>query len=396
MALPSQSARATSSARSHMHRRRRTPFGSVVVLGVAGLLVAGVAWGGWTLIGDRFSGPPAEPDTGRSEARSTEVALGSSFGSSDRQPVVPSRAADGAVRIEMERGVVDQGVKRVETPPPVERESPQQPPKQPTGQPQTPAVHPAIEAAERLIRENDLVGARDRLSAALQDPGAPESIKADMRRRAASLNDDILFSPKLHPREPRTRSYTVASGDSLVRIASREKLLIHHRLIARVNRLARPDMIQQGQRLKLVQGPFHAIVRTGAFRLDLYHGQGSDPKAWLYVRSFPVGLGEGESTPHGRFIVRQNSKLENPAWVNPRTGQRFAADDPMNPIGERWVGLDGLDDAAVHVGYGLHGTIEPDSIGQMRSMGCVRMHEGDIEFVYDLLEEGVSMVIIGP
>ena len=58
-----------------------------------------------------------------------------------------------------------------------------------------------------------------------------------------------------------------------------------------------------------------------------------------------MGLGERNSTPVGIFTVRAGSKLINPAWTNPWTGQHFDRDDPNIPIGERWIGLRGIDEA---------------------------------------------------
>ena len=88
-------------------------------------------------------------------------------------------------------------------------------------------------------------------------------------------------------------------------------------------------------------------------------------------------------------------KLANPAWCNPVTHQRYAADDPANPIGEYWLGLEGLTGEAVgKMGFGIHGTIEPDSIGRNASLGCVRLRPADIAALYTLLVEGGSMVEI--
>ncbi|VAX39224.1 hypothetical protein MNBD_PLANCTO03-764 [hydrothermal vent metagenome] len=36
--------------------------------------------------------------------------------------------------------------------------------------------------------------------------------------------------------------------------------------------------------------------------------------------------------------------------------------------------------------------MEPSSIGQQKSMGCVRMLSGDVELVYEMLVEGISRV----
>jgi len=57
--------------------------------------------------------------------------------------------------------------------------------------------------------------------------------------------------------------------------------------------------------------------------------------------------------------------------------------------------LEGISEAVRDVsGYGIHGTIEPDSIGQQASMGCVRLHRDDVEIIYEVLTEGASTVRI--
>jgi len=110
-----------------------------------------------------------------------------------------------------------------------------------------------------------------------------------------------------------------------------------------------------------------------------------------------VGLGEFGSTPIGSWKVRTNSKLIDPKWVNPRTGEVFQASDPKNPIGERWIGLIGTDaQTSLLEGYGIHGTIAPDSIGREMSMGCVRLDNEDVEWVYELLIDDQSTVQIIP
>ena len=70
-------------------------------------------------------------------------------------------------------------------------------------------------------------------------------------------------------------------------------------------------------------------------------------------------------------------------------------DNPMNPIGERWIGLVGIDEHTKDLsGLGMHGTIDPDSIGTNSSMGCVRMHGEDVSQMYEMLVGGVSTVEI--
>jgi lipoprotein-anchoring transpeptidase ErfK/SrfK len=71
------------------------------------------------------------------------------------------------------------------------------------------------------------------------------------------------------------------------------------------------------------------------------------------------------------------------------------ADDPKNPLGEFWIGLEGVDGNAVgQESYGIHGTIEPDSIGKMASLGCIRMLNDDVAVLYEMLVEGKSIVVV--
>lgn len=258
-------------------------------------------------------------------------------------------------------------------------------------------VEGALDESSTLIASNQLVAARATLSETLGEPGLSASDQQRLRAALMDLNETIVFSPRILPGDTMVEEYRIASGDSLGKIARSRELGTHWKLIQRINGIARPERIRVGQRLKLVRGPFHAIVDKSDYRIDLFHGPPDEPERWLYITSRPVGLGLDDSTPVGRFIVREDSKLENPAWVNPRDpSDRYGRDDPDNPIGEFWVGLDGLGDDAVYVGYGLHGTVEPDSIGSQQSMGCVRMHDDDIALVYELLQEGASIVEIRP
>lgn len=252
------------------------------------------------------------------------------------------------------------------------------------------------EAAERRIRNNEPLDARELLNRALRVGDASEADRRRVREALGRLNEDLVFSPRVYPGDPITDTYTVQSGDALSRITRRMDLAVDHRLLTRINRLANENSIRVGQRLKVVRGPFHAVVTKSDYRLDLYWGPPDEPEDWIFIRSFIVGLGEDDSTPLGEFVVRRNSRLINPGWTNPRTGETFAPDDPENPIGNHWVGLRGVSDSAPLSGYGLHGTIEPESIGQQMSMGCVRMHNEDIELMFELMAEEVSVVRIVP
>ncbi len=312
------------------------------------------------------------------------------------------------------------------TPAPAPGQAPNQPGAQPGSapgmQPATPVQPPSgvqsfLAEAERLQAQNKLVDARATLNKALLNPAAGASDRAAIRKWMSELNQSLVFSPDVAPGDTLSETYSVVSGDNIEKIMKKERLAPDKMLIARVNKMSDPNKLRVGQKLKLVKGPFHAVVVKSAFRIDIYAGDSIAPGAagsassgaadgaepnWLYITSFPVGLGapgaDGKTgTPTGTFIVKAGSKLINPHWVNPRTGEKFDANDPKNPIGERWIGLEGLDDASKKfTGYGVHGTIEPESIGREMSMGCVRLNAADIEVVYDLLTPRVSVVKIIP
>lgn len=257
-------------------------------------------------------------------------------------------------------------------------------------------VRMQVETARRLAAENDPVGARALLSRVLQSPGLSASEAGLVRGELTELNNHLLFGRVVDPADPITEEYEVQAGDSLSRIANRRELATHWKLIQRVNGLSDPSKIRLGQKLKLVRGPFHAVVHKSDFRMDVWHGPPSDPSRWVYIRSFDVGLGEDDGTPVGRFVISAN-KLENPGWVNPRNArERYEPNDPKNPIGEYWLGLDGLGESRNVTGYGIHGTIDPSSVGKNMSMGCVRLRDEDIEVVFELLAERISLVEIVP
>lgn len=221
---------------------------------------------------------------------------------------------------------------------------------------------------------------------------AEERLALDTLER---INARLLFSPEPVQNDPFSRIYLVQPGDSLERIAKRELSGgPDWRFVQRINRIKNPRAIQVNQRLKLPVGTFHAVVHKRDFRMDVFLVNNGDR---VLVASYPVGLGELNSTPEGVAKVRKGSKLIDPEWYNPRTGEYFAAGDPKNPIGDHWIGLASASEGdRLFDGYGIHGTIEPGSIGQSVSMGCVRLLPEHVEVVYEMLTEPESTVEVRP
>lgn len=211
-----------------------------------------------------------------------------------------------------------------------------------------------------------------------------------VRDTLMSVNRELVFSNKVFPGDPLVEQYAIQSGDYIARLAPKWK--VPQQFVVNINNV-NPSKLLVGQKIKFVKGPFHARVVKSDYRMDIFlKDSGGQP---VYVCSFPVGLGEGDSTPLGRWIIEPGRKVKNPGWANPRTGQQYAPDDPTNPIGEYWLALKGTDPATEPIGgYGIHGTIAPESIGNMMSMGCVRLRDADIEQVFNMLQDGESTVEI--
>ena len=87
-------------------------------------------------------------------------------------------------------------------------------------------------------------------------------------------------------------------------------------------------------------------------------------------------------------------KAEWPSWTPPSEMRKRRPDLPAymsggidNPLGAR----------AMYLGsslYRIHGSNEPDTIGQAVSSGCIRMTNEDVEDLYDRVKVGTRVVVI--
>jgi len=216
-------------------------------------------------------------------------------------------------------------------------------------------LDPALEADIRKLRE---------LS---EQYWQMEELRTDVSPELKRLAEKIYFQPSNHY----LPGHEVQPRDQLRVIARNYD--VPWQYLARLNRVE-PEQIRIGETLKVIQGPFHAVVDISDKTLTVHaHG--------YYVCSFPVATGRDSSTPTGEFQVL--NKVENPTWYGPDAV--VSANDPSNPLGEHWIDLGN--------GYGIHGTINPDSIGQAVSNGCVRLRPDDVALVYDLLTNDSKVLI---
>ncbi|MGD0461424.1 MAG: L,D-transpeptidase family protein [Tepidisphaeraceae bacterium] len=254
------------------------------------------------------------------------------------------------------------------------------------------SVSSIISSAQSDIDNGRLLSARAQLNDALQGGELTDDQIASVKTLISQINQTVIFGRHRFADDPYGGTYVVQPGDSLTRIA-----LAHDctwEMIGRINGID-PMHLRAGATIKVIEGPFFAVIDKHKFTMDLYLGGLPGEKSSMYVTTYRVGLGKDDSTPVGTWMVEPHRKLKHPTYYSPRGEGVIPADDPKNPLGGYWIGLSGTEGQAVgKLSYGIHGTVDPDSIGKQSSMGCIRLHTDDIAMVYDMLVEGKSMVVL--
>jgi lipoprotein-anchoring transpeptidase ErfK/SrfK len=104
-----------------------------------------------------------------------------------------------------------------------------------------------------------------------------------------------------------------------------------------------------------------------------------------------VGVGRPGFTWTGIRTVAM--KREWPSWQPPREMlrrrpdlPRFLGGGPENPLGARAMYLGGTL-------YRIHGSNEPNTIGQAVSSGCIRMTNDDVVDLYDRVKVGARVIV---
>jgi len=301
----------------------------------------------------RAAAPDTQPIAAPSDAASGGVERGSEPEVSTTQPAAPVSAAG------------EQTARREAVAP------------QAAGAAEKLSANPRIDASLRRYQAGEVIAARNELNRMLEiSRDAAE--QAELRRHLERIADATIFTRQPRADDPLMATYTIQAGDVLLNVGREFK--VPHEVIMMINGIENPARIRAGQKICVPRGPFHARIYKSRFRMDVYLQD-------LFVRSFPVGLGVDQGTPEGKWVVKE--RLLNPTYYPPASAalkRIIPPDDPTNPLGERWIGLRGIEGGAVgQEGYGIHGTIEPESIGKAVSLGCIRMHNEDVEFLYKLM-----------
>ncbi len=165
----------------------------------------------------------------------------------------------------------------------------------------------------------------------------------------------------------------VQRGDNLSRISKKYNVTVD--LIKKINGL-RGDSLRSGMKLKMPSCRLNIVVDKSLNTLLLK----ADEEA---LKTYVVSTGQNNSTPVGTFKI--TDKLANPTWYT--AGAAIPPGSPKNGLGTRWMGLS-------KKGYGIHGTVEPERLGQQVTAGCVRMKNEEAEELFSFLPAGAEVTIV--
>ncbi len=150
-----------------------------------------------------------------------------------------------------------------------------------------------------------------------------------------------------------------------------------------------------------------AVVSEGPFARQVVFFRSNEPPGTLVVhtaerfvylvqpnnRALRYGIGVGREGFQWSGLVKVSRKSEWPDWRPPPEMlsrqpylPRFMAGGPGNPMGAR----------AMYLGstvFRIHGTNQPETIGEAISSGCFRLANGDIVDLYERVPLNTKVVI---
>jgi lipoprotein-anchoring transpeptidase ErfK/SrfK len=130
--------------------------------------------------------------------------------------------------------------------------------------------------------------------------------------------------------------------------------------------------------------PGTIVIKTGERRLYLMQGNGQ-------AISYSIGVGRAGFAWSG--VKRITAKKEWPSWTPPAQMLKRRPDLPRHMVG----GINNpLGARALYLGsslYRIHGSNEPETIGQAVSSGCFRMTNEDVADLYNRVRVGTTVVV---
>lgn len=224
------------------------------------------------------------------------------------------------------------------------------------------SLQPAFALAAPLMEKGELKEALETLSP--QYEWNPAKILSPAEAEELYHKLDQLAGSVIYSRQPWLGEYVVVKPtDTLETLAADHR--VPWRLLGKINGIAYPDQVQPGDKIKVVPGPFDALVDLSRRRITLR-------VAGLYAGRFQFDLAAAGTLAQGKYEV-----------VSKR--------EPSNaPGGARvfWIDLGR--------GASIYGpSDEKVELGVRTVEGGIQLAARDIEDVFDILSVGSEVEIVG-
>ncbi len=202
------------------------------------------------------------------------------------------------------------------------------------------------------------------------DPSLSPDETAEVNTLLSQLAGSVIYStePRLEP------PYMVQPGERLETIA--EQYGVPWQLLAKINGITSADQLQAGQEIKVLRGPFSAVIDISRRTLTLMLDR-------RYAGKFALDIDPSVIVEEGHWEVKQ--KLLSPADVSlPGTG-------PTTPTEERSLMLSSSDGGVEKVAV-LKGTTSRSPLAEPAGR-IMRLKPADAEDIFDILSKGSKVVI---
>lgn len=226
-----------------------------------------------------------------------------------------------------------------------------------------PAFKQTRESALKLAADGKLAEALATISKHYSDPELTSEEHADMLDILDSLAREVIFSQRnlLMP------AFATGPVDTVASVASKHR--ITPELLNTVNQLGNAQALVQGQKLKVMEGPFRGEVNLTRRELTLFLGD-------MYACRFPISTGTDPAPKPGSYEVADKRKDRTYYGAGEKV---ISATDPLNPYGGIWIDL----------GHQMciHSSPEMTST-ELSNAGCVSLAPIDASDVYIMLTQG--------
>jgi LysM repeat protein len=229
-----------------------------------------------------------------------------------------------------------------------------------------PAIHAALE-------RGDLAQAHQLLSPWHNEPSLKPAEAENVDKLLGQLAGTVIYSTE-HRLGP---ARVVRPGESLESIAKEYNL--PWQLLAKINGIPAADQVRPGQELKVVPGPFSAVVDLGRSQLTL-------EVAGRYAGKFPVTVPIGATVSEGEWLVEQ--KL-----VAPANGVTQSAYTTQPPKVDHAIVLRGGADPATATGGPTLAIASSSSPTGPSAAAAIQISAADAEELSDILSIGSRVII---